>query len=184
MKKLLFVLLVVIYSNCSDKKDLKSIDQFINLFSRGDFEKGLPTANDFFFFFIKINKKEIAKLYNSDLYFIYKNQYSNDFNDYHSFLLEIYTNDLIINDDVSLKKIQNLKVEVFKIDNLIQDKNLEELIKKYKLTKNEEFSTITIKTHLDQKTLNNISYKFFKNQYGVFDDCISGYTRMAIPKYE
>ena len=181
MKKLIFIVLIAISFNCSDKKDLKSINQFINLFSRGDFENGLPTANDFFFFFIKINKKEIAKLNNSDLYFIFKNQYSNDFKDYHSFLLEVYTNDLIINDDVSLKKIQNLKVEVFKIDNSIQDKNIEELIQKYKLTKNEEFSTITIKTDLDQKTMNNITYKFFKNQYGVFDDCISGYTRMAKP---
>ena len=118
------------------------------------------------------------------MYLIYKNQYSNDYNDYHLFLHEVYTNDLIINDNGTLKKIQNLKVEVFTIDNLIQDKNLDELIKKYKLTKNEEFSTITIKTDLDQKTLNNITYKFFKNQYGVFDDCISGYTRLAIPKYE
>ena len=72
MKKLLFFLLVVIYTNCSDKKDIKSINQFITLFSRGDFENGIPTANDDFFFFIKINY-----FFDKNIIRNNKNKYSN-----------------------------------------------------------------------------------------------------------
>lgn len=179
MKKIIFFLFITIHFNCTDNKDPKSINQFIENFSKGDFENGLPSANDDFYFFIKIRKNEIAKIYNSDLYLIYKSKYSNQFNNYHSFLIEIYNNDLIVNDVVSLKLILKQNVEVFEINNSIQNKNLDDLIKLYKLTESEEFFTITIKSDLDQRTCNNITYKFFKNQYGIFLDCVSGYTRMV-----
>ena len=184
MKKFLFLLLVVTSFNCSNKKDSKSINHFIETFSKGDFEVEFPNKNGSYYFFIKINKNKIAKIYNSGLYLIYKNNYSKQFNDYHSFLVDVYSNDLIINDYDLYKIILKKNVEVFEINNSIQNKNLEDIIKEYKLNKSEEFSTITIKAGLDQKTFNNITYKFFKNQYLVFSNCISGYTNLVIPNYK
>ncbi len=47
------------------------------------------------------------------------------------------------------------------------------------LSKSKQFSTITLKTKLDSKTFNNITYKFFKSQYLIYFDNYSGYTRLS-----
>lgn len=165
----LFIIIVVIFSVFSCRKELVNDDYFVRNLSN-DVNFDLPLQNESLMIFIN-NNNTIYVTSLRELNSIKKNKYNN-YKNFDDFLIEVLNNNLLSKSDLI-----NNSVFRFKLNNVIlnefAEKGLDKLKNKY-CENTETKDKFYLKNSLNSDVKKNIMYLFFKKNYYIMQNDYSG----------
>ena len=165
--KSIFLIFVctIFFISCGEENKIN--DKFISKFNYPP-NKNLLNRNDLYMFFVCIENNKFTYLPNKFLFEIYENEYKSTYNTYKDFLIDLYLNKICLKENLT-----NFELD-YSINNQIMGYDLETLVNKFKLKKDDNNLILLEKSKLDSKTIHNIAYNLFKKDYLISYDDYSG----------
>ena len=170
---LVLSLSALLFVSCNKQDEVQFDTSSISKLSSYNYEEKIPSANAFLDLYLKTGGDSICITNPDALYWEYKKNYSAEYSDYNSFLLNI------LNPDNSLKYKPFHETECFilrdEIKKVYHESSFNNFLMQYceseKSNQQYVFRNFVLK---DYGLIQNISYYLYLNKYQVNLDCVSG----------